>query len=257
MSWDPDLYHRFATERLRPSADLLARIPLAAPAAIVDLGCGAGESTALLAGRWPEAEITALDNSPRTLARARASGVAARWVEADLTDWSPPAPPALIYSNAVFHWLDDHEPLLLRLLGLLAPGGVLAVQMPLNHAAPSHRCVAETIAAGRWRERLTPLWRERPVGEPETYRNGLQGSAASIEIWETTYHHVLDGDNPVAEWVRATTLSPLLAALEPSTADAFYADCAGRLARAYPTRADGTTILAFRRLFILARTPDA
>ncbi len=256
MSWDPDLYHRFATERLRPSADLLAWIPLAAPATILDLGCGAGESTSLLAQHWPEAGITALDNSPQMLERARASGVAARWVEADLTGWAPLVPPDLIYSNAVFHWLDDHERLLPRLLGLLAPGGVLAVQMPLNHAAPSHRCIAETIAAGSWRERLTTLWRDRPVGEPEVYRNWLQ-AAASIEIWETTYHHVLDGENPVAEWVRGTTLSPLLAALDPEDADAFFAECARRLGQAYPPRADGTTVLAFRRLFIIAQATDA
>ena len=165
-------------------------------------------------------------------------------------------PPDLIYSNAVFHWLDDHERLLPRLLGLLAPGGVLAVQMPLNHAAPSHRCIAETIAAGSWRERLTPLWRDRPVGEPEVYRNWLQ-AAASIEIWETTYHHVLGGENPVAEWVRGTTLSPLLAALDPEDADAFFAECARRLGQAYPPRADGTTVLAFRRLFIIAQATDA
>ena len=257
MSWDPDLYHRFATERLRPSADLLAWIPLAAPAAIVDLGCSAGESTTLLAGRWPEAEITALESSTRMLELARASGVAARWVEADLADWTPAVAPVLIYSNAVFHWLDDHERLLLRLLGQLAPGGVLAVQMPLNHATPSHRCVAETIAAGPWRARLTPLWRDRPVGEPETYRDGFQELAANVEIWETTYHHVLDGDNPVAEWVRGTTLSPLLAALGPDDADAFYVDCAGRLARAYLVRADGTTVLAFRRLLIIAQATDS
>ncbi len=257
MSWDPDLYHRFATERLRPSADLLAWIPLVAPATIVDLGCGAGESTALLAGRWPDADITALDNSPRMLARARACGVAARWVEADLTEWTPPTAPALIYSNAVFHWLDDHERLFARLMGLLAPGGVLAAQMPLNHAAPSHRCVAETIAAGPWRERLTPLWRSRPVAEPEAYRDWLQGRTETLEIWETAYHHVLDGDNPVAEWVRGTTLSPLLAVLDPGDADVFFADCAGRLARAYPPRADGTTVLPFRRLFLIAQAPDA
>lgn len=257
MSWDPDLYHRFATERLRPSADLLAWIPLEAPARIVDLGCGAGESTALLARRWPDADITALDNSPRMLEQARSSGVAARWVEADLTDWTPPAPPALIYSNAVFHWLDDHERLFARLMGLLTPAGVLAVQMPLNHAAPSHRCVAETIAAGPWRERLAPLWRDRPVSEPGVYRDRLEGEAASVEIWETTYHHVLDGENPVAEWVRGTTLSPLLAALDPGEADAFFADCARRLLRAYPPRADGTTVLLFRRLFIVAQSPEA
>ena len=252
MTWDPDLYHRFAAERLRPAADLLAWIPLAQPAVIADLGCGAGESTGLLAHRWPGAEITGVDSSPRMLVRARSSGIGAQWIEADLATWTPPEAPELIFSNAVFHWLDDHDALLARLTGLLAPGGVLAVQMPLNHDAPSHRSIAEAIAAGPWRELLSPLWRDAPVAPPETYRDWLAGRAASVEIWETTYHHVLDGENPVAEWVRGTALSPLLAALDPAAADAFYADAAARLGKAYPPRADSTTVFAFRRLFVVA-----
>jgi len=124
--------------------------------------------------------------------------------------------------------------------------------MPCRRIAASPR----RSRRGHGGRRLAPFWRDRPVGEPETYCNWLP-AAASVEIWETTYHHVLDGENPVAEWVRGTTLSPLLAALDPKDTDAFFAECARRLGRAYPQRVDGTTVLTFCLLFIIARAPDA
>jgi trans-aconitate 2-methyltransferase len=250
--WDPAKYLEFAGPRAQPALDLLARIPLAAPAVVVDLGCGAGNITRLLHVRWPAAEVTGVDGSAAMLAAAAAAAPGVRWLQTDLRDWTPPRPPDLIFSNAALHWLDDHATLFPRLLAHLAPGGVLAVQMPRNHAAPSHTEMVRAAEAGPWRERLAPLLRRVPVAAPAIYHDLLAPRAARVEIWETEYLHVLDGDNPVVEWIRGSALKPLLDALAPPDRDAFLADYAARIAAAYPRRADGRTLLPFRRLFILA-----
>jgi trans-aconitate 2-methyltransferase len=250
--WDPAKYLEFAGPRLQPALDLLARIPLAAPAVVYDLGCGAGNVTRLLRQRWPGAELTGVDASPAMLAAAARAVPNVRWVQADLEGWAPPRPAEVIFSNAALHWLGDHATLLPRLLGHLAPGGVLAVQMPRNHGAPSHTEMVRAAEAGPWRERLAPLLRRAPVAPPAVYHDILAPRAGRLEIWETEYLHVLEGENPVVEWTRGSALKPLLDALAPPEREAFLADYAARIAAAYPRRPDGWTLFPFRRLFILA-----
>jgi trans-aconitate 2-methyltransferase len=250
--WDPAKYLEFAGPRLRPAVDLLARVPLAAPGVIYDLGCGAGNVTRLLVARWPAAAVTGVDGSATMLAAARAATPAVTWEQADLRTWRPPRPADLVFSNAALHWLDDHRRLLPRLIADLAPGGVLAVQMPRNHGAPSHTEMVAAALAGSWRERLRPVLRARPVAEPAVYQDILEPHVARLDIWETEYLHVLDGDNPVVEWTRGSALKPLLDALHEPDRSAFLAEYTARIARAYPRRADGRTLLPFRRLFIVA-----
>ena len=251
-SWNPTQYHRFADQRQRPAADLLARIPLSAPRIVYDLGCGSGKSTVLLAERWPEAAITGVDSSAEMLAAARRALQAIELVEADLADWSPPAPADVLYSNATLQWLDDHAALFPRLFAGLRKGGWLAVQMPRNHAEPSHQAMLEAAEAGPWRERLWPHLRPSPVGAPESYHRILAPLASLVDIWETTYLHVLEGPNPVVEWTKGTALKPLLDALEGSWREGFEAAYRERIAAAYPPETDGRTLFPFRRLFILA-----
>jgi trans-aconitate 2-methyltransferase len=250
--WDPAKYLEFAGPRLRPAIDLLARVPLAAPAAVYDLGCGAGNVTKLLVERWPGAAVTGVDGSPAMLATARAAAPAVTWQQADLGAWRPPRPADLLYSNAALHWLDGHERLFPRLMADLASGGVLAVQMPRNHGAPSHTEMVAAAAAGPWRERLAPHLRTRPVAEPSVYHDILAPHAARLDIWETEYLHVLEGENPVVEWTRGSALKPLLDALEEPHRSAFLAEYAMRIARAYPPRPSGRTLFPFRRLFFVA-----
>jgi len=252
MSWDPALYLKYGGERTRPAADLLARVPLVAPRVVCDAGCGPGNSTALLAERWPAAHLCGIDGDAAMLARARASGPAAHWLQADLATWAPDTPPDLIFSNAALHWLDHHDVLFPRLLSLLAPGGVLAVQMPRNFAAPSHALMRQVAREGPWAERLAPHLREAPVAAPEVYYRWLQAEAESLEIWETTYLLRLSGADPVLSWVRGSALRPLLAALDDRQAAAFEAVSAERLRGAYPREPDGATLFPFRRLFIVA-----
>ena len=254
-TWDPSQYLKFAAPRLRPALDLLSRVDSEAPAAVYDLGCGAGAATQLLAARWPAAAVTGVDSSPAMLSRARREegGAAITWVESDLAGWAPSDAADVLFSNAALHWLEDHDQLFPRLVGCLRAGGVLAVQMPRNHEAPSHACMAEAARAGPWRARLEPVLRPSPVEAPDAYHEILAPLAAAVDIWETEYTHVLDGDNPVLEWTKGTALRPLLEALEVGERERFLAEYAARLSDAYPRRPDGTTLFPFRRLFIVAR----
>lgn len=252
-AWDPRQYLRFSGHRLRPAVDLLNRIDLAEPKRIVDLGCGAGNVTVLLRDRWPSAALTGVDGSADMLAQARAAAADVKWIEADMARWTPAAPPDLIYSNAALHWLGDHEALFPRLVDMLAPGGVLAVQMPRNFGAPSHTAMADAARSGPWRDRLEPLLRPPPVSEPDVYYGLLAPLAATIDIWETDYLQVLEGDDPVAEWTKGTWLRPLLDALEEPDRSGFELVYRERVRAAYPRRADGRTLFPFRRLFVIAQ----
>jgi trans-aconitate 2-methyltransferase len=254
MAWDPATYLRFSDERLRPGFDLLARMGDLPPGPLAELGCGTGVHARAIAERWLGRAVTAIDSLPEMLKQAAATPSSIRWVEADLTSWAPPEKVALVFSNAVLQWVDGHEELFARLMGMLVPGGVLAVQMPRNFDAPSHALMREAAQAGPWAATLKPLLRPDPVGTPEIYYDRLAPLAQDgLDIWETEYLHVLSGEDAVLTWMRGTALRPLLNALAGSERAAFERALAERLRRAYPRRADGHTLLPFRRIFILAR----
>lgn len=250
--WDPNQYLKFADHRLRPALDLLARIDLDSPAAIVDLGCGAGNVTAHLHRRWPDAAMTGVDSSAEMLTKARATLPAARWVAGDVAGWDPGGPVDLVYSNATLHWLGDHGRLFPRIMGWLRPNGVLAVQMPRNYDAPSHTLILDTARTGPWRDRLAPLIRPSPVAAPEAYWRFLSPHCRRLDIWETVYMQAMEGENPVAEFTKGTALKPLLDALDEATRPAFEEAYRARVAAAYPREADGRTLFPFRRMFIIA-----
>ncbi|MBV9569714.1 MAG: trans-aconitate 2-methyltransferase [Alphaproteobacteria bacterium] len=251
MSWDPDIYMKFASERTRPAMELLARVPLSAPARVIDLGCGPGNSMALLAARWPRAKIEGLESSPEMLAKARMSGVRANWVEGDVESWSPKARYDVIFSNATLHWIPTQHILLPRLMGFVADGGALAFQMPRNFDAPSHVLMREVAGNGPWSIKLVGA-RQVNVLSPDVYFDILAPLAVSVDIWETTYLHVLDGDDPVLTWVSGTGLRPFVQPLGADEREDFIAQYRARLRDAYPRRADGKTLFPFRRLFVVA-----
>ncbi len=253
MSWDPTQYLKFSQPRLRPALELLARVALEGPGVIYDLGCGTGSLTRIMAERWPGAQVTGIDDSIDMLQRAGAGAGNLSWLRQDIASWCAAVPADLIFSNAALHWLPDHAGLLHRLIGQLAPDGVLAVQMPRNFSAPSHRAVIETVRAGPWRSQLEPLLREAPVAEPQWYLELLSAGGCKVDLWETRYFQVLQGEQPVLEWIKGTWLQPLLMALPGAERAAFEQDYARRVASAYPRRADGTTVLPFLRLFFVAR----
>jgi trans-aconitate 2-methyltransferase len=251
VSWDPVQYAKFADHRLRPALDLLARVPGDAPARVVDLGCGSGQVTTRLAERWPAARITGVDSSREMLAAAP-TGRGIEWREADLGQWRADGPVDVLYSNAALHWLGDHDALFPHLLGQLGDGGVLAVQMPRNFSAPSHATAHEMALSPRWRARLGPLVRPVPVADPGVYYDLLAPGATRVDIWETEYLQALTGARPVLEWIKGTWLRPFLAELTSEEGAEFEEEYARRVAPAYSPRADGVTLLPFRRLFIIA-----
>ncbi len=252
MAWDPNQYLEFGDVRLQPALDLLARIPLQAPGVVYDLGCGAGNVTMALKNRWPSARITGIDSSAEMLDRARSLSSDIEWVEADLTDWRPDRLADVVFSNATLQWLDDHDNHFPRLMDLVAPGGFLAVQMPRNWEAPSHTSIAESVQAGPWRQTHEPLMRPAPSHAPEFYYEVLSPISKNFAVWETEYCQILEGENPVAEYVKGTQLKRFLDALEEPERSQFENDYRKRILAAYPTRQDGKTLFPFRRLFILA-----
>ena len=252
MAWDPDIYLKFDSERTRPALELLARVPIAGPQRVIDLGCGPGNSTALLAARWPEAHIDGLESSSEMLERARASQVRATWIEGEVESWSPDGRYDLIFSNAALHWIPNHRALLPKLMACLSATGVLAFQVPHNFDAPSHVLMREVASQGSWAPGLAAA-RTVNVEQPATYFEILAPLAASVDIWETSYLHVLDGDDPVLDWVSGTGLRPFVQRLRAEERDAFVSAYRTRLRDAYPRRADGTTLFPFRRLFAVAR----
>jgi trans-aconitate 2-methyltransferase len=254
--WDANQYNKFAAERARPFADLLAQVERAEQETrqIVDLGCGPGKLTRELAERWPAAHVFGVDNSPEMLAKAKPLEIPGRleFLQADLALWSPAQPVDFILSNAALHWIADHDTLLQRFAGWLAPGGTLAVQMPNRFDGPIQAAIDETSADPRWADQLRGVGLHRGSVQPvEWYVRLLQDLGFVVNAWETTYIHVLSGENPVLEWFQGTGLRPLLARLDAAAADQFRSQLAARLRALYPPR-NGTTLFPMPRLFFVA-----
>jgi trans-aconitate 2-methyltransferase len=249
--WDPAQYLRFGDERLRPALDLIARIPHKAPRRVVDLGCGAGNALPVLAARFPGAEVTGVDGSAAMLAKAADAGF--RTARADIGSWSQAEKVDVLFSNAALQWLPGHEALFPHLLGCLAPGGVLAVQMPAMHNEPVRALQVTVAARGPWAERLSAVVGSPPILEPTAYYDLLAGRVAALDLWQTEYLHVLRGADPVVQWAMGSSLKPYVDALDEPLRAQFIAAYAAALRPHYPPRTDGSVLLPFRRLFILAR----
>jgi trans-aconitate 2-methyltransferase len=220
---------------------------------VADLGCGPGNSTAPLAQRWRDAELTGIDNSEAMLADARASGVRAQWIEADVATWTPIAPFDVIFSNAALQWVPGHETLLPRLMSFVAPGGALALQVPRNFDEPCHTLIHDIASAGPWAPKLAGVRDWWNVLSPEAYFDILEPHAAAIDLWETRYVQVLEGEDAVFRWMSGTGLRPFAAALEGPEREAFLDAYRTRVGAAYPRRASGVTLYPFQRLFCVAR----
>jgi trans-aconitate 2-methyltransferase len=256
--WDPSQYLKFSDHRLRPALELLERIQPKSCDVIYDLGCGTGQITRLIANRWPTATVYGVDNSSEMLDKAAIESSTVEWIEADIADWSPEESPDLIYSNATLQWVVGHQDLFPRLVGTLNPGGVLAVQMPLSWGMPSHRLMRETLANGGpngaplGTEALRQAVARKWVEDTDVYYDLLVGCTNQLDIWETEYLQILDGSDPVLEWVRGTGLRPILNSLDNEEREHFLTEYSKRLQAAYPVKADGRTLYPFRRLFIVA-----
>lgn len=257
-TWDPAQYEQFSDLRNRPFFDLTDRISVESPASVADLGCGNGPLTLALADRWPQAHIVGLDSSASMLDRARALDSADRvdWQLHDVADWSPERFPEVLVSNATLQWVPGHLELLTGWLRRLPDGGWLAMQVPGNFDAPSHRIIGELAREHGRSEALVGALRSQPVASPQEYAETLAVSCGHVDVWETTYLQILDPAHeqrsPVLEWVKGTALRPLLDVLEPQEQQPFLAELERRFAIAYPTFDYGTP-MPFRRIFAVGR----
>lgn len=252
--WNPSLYTRFEDERSRPAAELLARVPLDAAARVTDLGCGPGNSTELLALRYPQADITGLDSSVAMLEAARGRLPALRFEQGDIARWAPAQPQDLIFANASLQWLGGHEHLLPRLLSQLAPGGVLAVQMPDNLDEPSHRLMRALATEPPFAAHLGKVSTQRQrLPDISRYYDLLAPHCQQLDLWHTRYQHRMADAAAIVQWLSATGLRPFVQALPPTLQPEFLARYEQRLDQAYPARVDGARLLAFPRLFIVAQ----
>ncbi len=250
MTWDPGLYLEFDDERTRPAIDLMSRIPVKDPGVVVDLGCGTGHLTRMLAEHWPSARLVGIDSSTAMLERT-VPHPRIDYRVCDIVDWSPSEPVDVIFSNAALHWVGGHDLLFERLLESLSPAGALAVQMPDNFAEATHEAIRIVARSAPFARKVAHLAPGFPVSPPAAYRRFLS-SAARIDQWETIYHQVLSGEDPVLRWTKGTVMRPLLDALD-RTERRLFLDRVGALYRqAYPPEANGSTILPFRRRFIVA-----
>ena len=253
MTWSPQQYAAFEGERTRPSRDLVAAIPGAPTGRMCDLGCGPGNSTEVLAARFPDAAIEGVDSSPEMVAAARLRLPGVRFTAADILAWDDPGPFGVLLANAVLQWLPDHATLLPRLAGRLAPGGSLAVQMPDNLDEPAHMLMREVAACRPWAAKLSKASEARAsLGTPGRYYGVLRPHCRRVDVWRTTYHHVLPGGpNAVVEWFKGSGLRPFLAPLDAAEQAGFLAEYRDGVAAAYPALPDGAVLLPFPRLFMV------
>jgi trans-aconitate 2-methyltransferase len=250
--WSPGRYLKFEDERTRPAIELLARVPLEHPRRVLDVGCGPGNSTQLLVARYPNAEMVGLDSSPEMIAAARERLPSADFVLGDIATYEPSAPFDLVFGNAVFQWLPGHLDRVARLFASCPPGGAIALQVPDNLDEPTHMLMAAVARSGPWREKFRTPVRRDAIPAPAAYYDRLRPNAATVDVWHTTYYHVLAGPEAIVDWVRATGLRPWLDRLDADERDAFLAEYTGRIAESYPPLVDGRVMLRFPRLFVVA-----
>jgi trans-aconitate 2-methyltransferase len=253
MTWSAAQYLKFENERTRPVRDLVQRIPLAHVEAAADIGCGPGNSTEVLRERYPQAHIMGLDSSPDMIRAARERLPDIAFGVADIGEWRPKEPLDVILANAVLQWIPGHETLFPTLIAKLRPGGALALQIPDNLEEPSHRLMGEVASDGPWAAKL----KDAPAARTERhladwYFRLLRAHAPHVDIWRTTYFHPLAGARAIVEWLKGTGLRPFVDPLDESERQAFLARYEDRIAKAYPAEPDGTVLLPFPRLFVIA-----
>jgi trans-aconitate 2-methyltransferase len=254
--WSAEQYLKFAQERTRPSYDLLGQIPLKSPRRVVDLGCGPGNSTAVLAAQYPDARLSGMDSSPDMIRQARQTLPDVPFELGDLGTYAPAEPADLLFSNAVFQWLprEDRIPVITRLIQTQPSGGVFAFQVPDNFTEPTHQAMRDTAAdGGPW----TAVLQDRQPGlasfqSPQELYDQIKPLCSQVNIWHTHYYHILDNHEAVVEWVKGTGLRPFIDPLSPEDRTGFLAAYLARIKELYPSSVDGRVILRYPRLFVVA-----
>ena len=251
--WNPDLYLKFERERTQPARDLVARIELADPARILDLGCGPGNSTAVLKHRWPTASVIGLDKSSAMIEKARTSGLPVEWLEADAgSDLSHLGEFDLVMANASLQWLPDHGNLLPRLSQLVNSGGALAVQIPKFPDMPIARTITEASRLPQYAQLFAKFDSGMHYFGDRFYYDVLCPASRAVDVWVTHYYHVLPNHPAIIDWIKSTGMRPYLDHLPEDLRDGFMAEVLERVKPYYPAQNDGQVLFIFKRLFFIA-----
>jgi trans-aconitate 2-methyltransferase len=252
VSWSASQYVKFEDERTRPALELLERVRLDHPVHAIDLGCGPGNSTELIARRFPQVTVEGMDSDENMLTAARERLPELSFFKADLAHWQPAKTYDLMFANAVFQWLPNHLDIVLTLMEGLSSGGVFAFQMPDNLDESSHLLMEESAQAGSWRTNFKKSVRRNALASPSHYYEGLKTISRNVDIWHTHYYHVMQGPEAIVEWVKGTGLQTYLQKIPAEQQSDFLADYTARIAKAYPAMADGHSLFRFPRLFMVA-----
>ena len=251
-TWNPNLYLRFKKERTQPSIDLVKRIESDSPKRIVDIGCGPGNSTEVLRKRWESSEIIGVDNSREMIEKAKESYPEGRWLLSDVYDLDPADPYDIVFSNAALQWIPNHERLIPHLLSLVGKGGVLAFQVPNNQDSGIHQNLCETILEPRFREYTGRVSHILNYRSGPYYYDLLAAKVAELEMWETTYYHILDNHEELLNWYKSTGMRPYLEGLPENLVEDFVASVRDKCRERYALQSDGKVIYRFNRLFAIA-----
>jgi len=251
--WEPDLYLKFATERTQPTIDLVSRIVQVSPRRIVDVGCGPGNSTAILRHRWPQAEIIGLDNSAEMIHAARTSFPNEKWILADGSSWQDEKAFDIVFSNAVFQWIPNHPNLINHWMAEVAENGVLAFQVPAHYDSPVHQVILDVSRDPKWNSKMEDARNALTKEKPGYYYDLLRPLSKKIELWETIYYHIMESPYSILEWFRSTGLRPFLGALsQDEDRQSLETMINDRYTQAYPSQKDGKILFPFKRLFVIA-----
>ena len=254
--WKPELYLKFENQRTQPSIDLVSRIDMCNPKRIIDIGCGPGNSTAVLKNRWPNADITGLDSSPAMIAQASKADCGIAWVCLDASsDLSALGRFDIVFSNAAIQWMPHHEKLLPNLFSLLESGGVLTLQIPNTAHMPVHTALQTLVKSEKWRAQFGNVATHSVFPAPYYY-DILSTLSNDIDLWETHYYHVMESHQSIVQWYSSTGLRPYLNSLDSDSAQsAFLAEFENELKVVYPAQNDGFVLFPFVRIFVIARKP--
>jgi trans-aconitate 2-methyltransferase len=250
--WNPDLYMQYRSERTQPSIDLIAKINTANPTSIIDIGCGPGNSTQVLANRWPKAGITGLDSSPSMITKAKNDYPNQEWIVADALTYDSKIKYDIVFSNAVIQWIPNHKDLLARFYGMLADSGLVAVQIPLFWDMPLGKIINASAEDNRWKKQMEGIADLFTIHNYAFYYDQLSNLFNSIDIWETHYFHVLDSHSAIVEMMRSTGLKPYLEKLESDAEiKQFEEQVLMGIEKVYPKQKNGKVLLPFKRLFLI------
>lgn len=251
--WNPELYLKYKDERTRPSIDLVSKIRINNPNKIIDIGCGPGNSTQILYKRWPESQITGLDNSQEMIKKAKKDYPDQNWILSDASIIDSKMKYDIVFSNATIQWIPNHQGLIKSLFGILENNGALAVQIPMFKNMPLGNSIGRIANTSKWNKYLKGCDDLFTYHDYNFYYDVLCKYSDNIDMWETSYIHTMASHNAILEWIRSTGLKPYLEKLEnDEMKNEFEKDILNEIKIMYPLQINGKVLFPFIRLFFIA-----